>query len=290
MSWNFVERTIRYFDQASRCTPKALRYLTREMHQNQLTTVPIDVIFETIRGPIHNLQTIRNIFAIPDDNVFFIDLLGEEVLSADELRTRYHAYLTEQPPSTDDRTIAWCMVDVHSHACRALMHISRSSNQPGYTLHALFVAHTELQEGRTPHEILLLALVSFADIRNTELRIQCQPVLPLPTLLCSLLGFMRDKDLPGALVRLPIEEVTTSQDVFKTTCRQIYATMHTQWLALGGDRKTADMQNRAVCSSPCAENKILPNPPIGSPRSPADRPAKRPQVRGPDTTDGSIPV
>lgn len=132
MSSAFVQHALRYLEQASRCTHESLQRLTCNMRREQLDRLPMDAMFEPLRGPLHHVTTSRDIFVIPDDNVFFLDLLGEcEVLSAEELRSRYFEALL-CTPEDEVCHIVWLVLDVHSQACHALLHLTRRERGSAY--------------------------------------------------------------------------------------------------------------------------------------------------------------
>lgn len=168
--WFFVQNALRYLEVASQCTPEGLRRHCRESYDLNLRQLPLDSVFEPLRGPVQHIQLISwtthkkptgivreagDVFAIPDDNVFFLDILQGHVLSAAELRDRYFrdlwgtyvrsyptAPILVQPPNErqQDKVFAWMIVDAHSHECRALLHLSRSSQVPntGYITQLFF--------------------------------------------------------------------------------------------------------------------------------------------------------
>lgn len=269
MSWRFLDDAVRYLYRASRCTPEALRRLTGEERQRHLRSLPLDAVFEPLRGPLQHVRTARDVFAIPEDNLFFVDLLGEEVITAQELRARYYGLLTRPAASPTDRVLVWMVLDVYTHACRALLHLSRSGSQPrGYSVHALFVSQEELQQQcsnssaeevtTTRHvplqEALLLALAAFADTRGVELRLESGvPVLPVATFMCSVLGFMSDER--RLLVRPPMQDLIQSQQLLTAVCRQVARTMRTQSAALGGGRTGDCSQSTAAAMPPSAPSR-----------------------------------
>lgn len=115
----------------------------------------------------------------------------------------------------DLRHIVWLILDVHSQACHALLHATRGERGSAYnrdvrrtegprtTVHALFVAQEELLRWINPlHEVLLLSLIAFADMRDCEVRLVGTPTLPAVSFMCALLGFLRDDD-EGVLTRPP---------------------------------------------------------------------------------------
>ena len=131
MSRAFVQHSLQYLEHASRCTHESLHRLTCSMRREQLDRLPMDTMFEPLRGPLHHVSQSRDIFAIPDDGVFFLDLLGEEVLSAEELRSRYFETLL-CTPEDELCHIVWLVLDVHSQACHALLHLTRRERGSAY--------------------------------------------------------------------------------------------------------------------------------------------------------------
>lgn len=283
MSFKFNYTVAHYINNASQCTPEALKQLTTDMYRDQLRQLSIDEIFEALRSPIHNLHQNKDIFSISNNNVFFFDMLNEEVLSSEEVRQRYHNLLLQKGKNPEDRNIIWMILNAYSHNCHALMHLSRTSELPGYTVHSLFVSHVQIQDGRGCHEALLLTLMAFADIRAVELRVSCLPTVTLSALMLSMLGFMRNKEEKNLLVRMPIQELINSQQLFKVIHNQMFTSMHTLWSTLVDD-KTADcMQNTAVEMPPCDVNKKPTNPPHPVPLR------KHPRENDPETIDESNP-
>lgn len=269
MSWFFVDQSIRYLEEASRCTPEGLRRLTHESRHKHLQGMPMDSVFEPLRSPVQHISQPRDVFAIPDDNTFFVDLFGGPVLSADELRNRYFDVLVHKHDGggggNDEqqrRDLVWLVVDAHSHACRALMHLSRTAQSSStYRLHSVWLAQTELEGWATGtgtgmavplHELLLLSLMTFADCRGAEIRTDGVPDHPLTAFLCALLGFMTTE---GVLVRPPIESLIHSQQVLSAVCRQISTIMRTQRSTLVGERTADCSQSRAASRPPCAPHR-----------------------------------
>ena len=202
MSWAFVERALRYLDEASRCTPQALRRLSRTRRPEHLRGLRRDVLFEPLRGPLQGLAAPRDLFTVPDDNLFCVDLLGDAVLAVEELRRRYFDVLTAAAADGGGRAVVWLVVDAHAHDHRALLHFQHAAGG-GYALRALWVAQPELLRpggARRPalHETLLLALAAFADERGAELRWPLAGALCSTTMACAFArGPTRPAPVPG---------------------------------------------------------------------------------------------
>lgn len=258
MSAAFVEEALRYLDAATQCTPAALRRLTAARRQDHLRSLPADALFEPLRGPMQHVAHARDIFAIPDDTVWFVDLLGDEVLAAEELRARYHALLTVEGAAARG-VVAWLVLDAHSHACRALLHLGRdaAAGGGGYAVRALFLAQPELVRpaaGLWLHEALLLALAAFADARGVEVRAAAGAAQagPAAALCLALLGFM---DHDGELVRPPVQDLAQSQQILAAVRRQVERAMRTQTAALGDGRTAGGSQSTAAASAPRARSR-----------------------------------
>lgn len=194
MSACFVAQAVAYLGAASGCTPEALQRLMQGTREDVLASLfPLEACLEAYRTPVQGLPPRpQGLFAVPDDGQFHLDLVGGEVLSAMELRARYHAALR----SAGGRAVVWMVTNLYSHACHGLLHLERSGpmEPPGYRLRALFVADEELvrrdraRDRLCVHEILLLALATFADGKGRELRLPADAGLPLLRFCCALLG------------------------------------------------------------------------------------------------------
>lgn len=246
MSWETVTGVTNYLHVAARSTPEALRRLTNQTRVGHLQRLPFDTSFEPLRGPVQHLQEPHDVFSIPDDDVFFLDLLGAaEVLSARELRARYYGLLSAPSRTLTTTTtitttpLVWLVTNAYTHACRVLLHFSRSDGTAGYSLRACFVSHEELRDATTLHERLLLTLTALADVRDAELRVEGQlPALPLTQFLLSVLGFLHSGG-GAVLVRPPLAEMLRGGQVLAAVRRQIDRVMEHQRRVLVGDRPPA---------------------------------------------------
>ena len=240
MSWSFVCEATAYLARAATSTPEAVQRLTRQTRVDQLQRLPFHTSFEPMRGPVQHLEHERDVFSIPDDDVFYRDLLGGgEVLSARELRRRYLGVLVSPPPA-GTHPLVWFLTNASTHACRLLLHFTHDATAPpGYTLRALFVSQDELRAAHCLHETLLLSLVALADTKGAELRVERVPGTPVARFLLSLLGFLRTEEDDGrsasaaaALVRPPLAEMLRGGQTIAAVRRQIDRLLQAQREAL----------------------------------------------------------
>ena len=153
MSWWFLQQALGYVVEASRCTPESLRSLTNRMRMQVLSTLPAsracdtgrpasharrpESLLEMYRGPLHNPPTRERLFRIPDENLFYLDLVTGDVPSAGEARARYHECLLERLerqsvcknvfrsiprssllPEPAGQDVVWMVLDAPTHACQ----------------------------------------------------------------------------------------------------------------------------------------------------------------------------
>lgn len=229
MSWDLVQAVCAYLQANTQSTPEARYRLVRQMRTEHMQRLPFDASFEPFRGPMQNLNHPGDLFTIPNDNVFYLDLFGSEVITAFALRARYFEVLHAPIVETDTRPIVWMVTNAYSHACRLLLHFDRG---PRYVLRHLFLSQDELERTSMLHETLLLAFVAMADVRNVEVWCPHAPELPLARFLLSLLGFLRSGEEGEDLVRPPMEEVVCATDLLATTRNQIDRLMGAQATAL----------------------------------------------------------
>lgn len=277
MSWDFVESCRSYLDVAARSTPQRLRRLTVEMRDVCMQRLPLDTVFDPLRSPLQHTEGPEDLFTIPDDNVFFADLLHGAVLSAEELRERYHGHLVTDP--TTHRCVVWMLTEACSHACRALLHFERGTET--LVLRALFVAQPDLTSEDRLHETLLFSLATFADVRRLDVHVPGlpDPAAPLTSLLLSLLGFLRetaDADAgggggPGPLVRLPVEDMVLGGEVLGAVLRQVDRLMRRQCRALVAGRTADGCRSTAAASPPPAPSRSGAAPPGPGARRAAPR-------------------
>lgn len=218
-----------YLDTAMQSTPEARRGLIHRTRLECMNRLPFDTVLEQFRGPMQNLSQPHELFSILDDNIFFLDLLTAEVVTACELRQRYFASMTTTP-ATMDRTLLWLITSVCSREARVLLHFSRDDSATHYTIHHLFLCQEELEKATVIHESVLFAFVALADQRHKEIRVSHIPELPLACFLLSLLGFLRE-DGQG-LLRPPINEVVDRTTLLRTVRTQIDRLMHAQIASL----------------------------------------------------------
>ena len=288
MSWAFVETCQSYLDAATRSTPERLRRLTLEMRQLCMQRLPLDTVFEPVRAPLQHTEGPQDLFTIPDDNVFFVDLLNGAVLSAGELRALYYHQYLVSPAEGDDggedvaaavsgvwssgesggpgagRSVVWMLTEACSHACRALLHFQRG---PGaLVLRELFVAQPDLTSEDRLHETLLLSLATFADVRRVDVRVEegatAASPSPVADFMLSCLGFLRETGgREGApLVRLPMEEMVTGGEVLGAIQRQIDRLMHRQHRDLVAGRSADVPQSTAAATGRPARSRSAAGP------------------------------
>lgn len=226
MSWATVKAVVAYLDANTQSTPEARQRLVRQMRSDHVQQLPFDASLEPFRGPVQNLSQPAELFNILDDNVFYLDLLDGNVVTAYELRQRFFEVLTAPIGAEGRRPVVWLVNDSYAHSCRVLFHFDGGDH---YAIHNLFVSQEELERASTLHESLLLAFIALADARTAEVRVARTPEVPLVRFLFSLLGFLRDDTGGGGgLMRPPMEEVVNATDLLATVRSQIDRLMHAQ--------------------------------------------------------------
>lgn len=219
MSVKFLVDCCEYLQQASVAAPSTLPDMAGELRRAQLRRLPVNVLYEPLACPVHDITEDHDLFGVPDENRFYLDLLGpdkaQDVLCAEELRQRLWGLL--------DRANArlWLISDAYTNACRSALWVERS---PGtiYRLRALFLDQDALADG-TQAETLLLAVVGLADRRGAELRVSPTQT-PIVRLLYAAMGFMQEGD---DLVRPPISELVRGEETLGVVLKQI----DTHWSA-----------------------------------------------------------
>ena len=88
---------------------------------------PTGQLFGNVPGSVAERPEGQSIFWIPDDNLFFLDLVGGEVLSAVELRSRYYEALVE--PETD--IVVWALVNAFTLSCQGRWSLRGKHVAPG---------------------------------------------------------------------------------------------------------------------------------------------------------------
>lgn len=197
MSSNFLVDCCEYILQATSAAPSALPDMAGELRRAQLRRLPVNVLYEPLACPVRDIAEGDDLFGVPDENRFYVDLLGadgeQDVLCAEELRHQFWGLLQR----TDTRL--WLLSDAYTNACRSALWVERS---PGsvYRLRALFLDQDALTEG-TQAETLLLAAVGLADRRRAELRV-VPTQTPLVRLLYAAMGFMQERRRPKRIILL----------------------------------------------------------------------------------------
>lgn len=133
--------------------------------------------------------------------MFYLDLLGTNgVLTVEQLRDRYWAVLRTAPETP---SLVWTLLDLRSLTCRALLHLQRPTGERVVCITGLFVFSEECllpssscsasHNGGTllpVHEMLLMALASYADQRRLDIRINAGTLCQRNPLLCFLLSML----------------------------------------------------------------------------------------------------
>lgn len=86
-------------------TTQGLIRLSRQHHDTVLRDLPLDVVFEPLRAPMSHLTCENDLFCVPDDDAFYVDLLSATVMSAEEIRMHYVKLLG----NVQSGVIVWCM-------------------------------------------------------------------------------------------------------------------------------------------------------------------------------------
>lgn len=220
MSTRFLTDYCEYLVSATRAAPSSLPNLARELHHTQLRRLPVDALYEPLVGPLRGLVAADNLFTVPDEDSFFIDLVGpddaQDVLCARELRTHLGS-LVRRPANR-----LWLVTDAYTGACRSAMYVERQGSELAYRIRALFVCERDLVD-RTLFEVPMLALLGLADKRRAEVRV-APDATPLVRLCYAATGFLRHGD---DLVRPPMSEQVTSEETLRVVEKQLAG----QWAA-----------------------------------------------------------
>lgn len=241
MSSEFLIDGCEYITQATEAAPSTLPDMAGELRRAQLRRLPVNVLYEPLACPVQDFVDQDDLFSVPDENCFYIDLLGPEgfqdVLCAQELRDRTWKLVDQK------NVRLWMVNDAYSNACRSILCTERCPGGEAYVLRALFVADVNLVEPTDP-EALLLAMTGLADRRRAELR-----VTPTQTALVRLwyatMGFLR---LGKELVRPPLGEMVVGAETLSVVQHQVA----THWAA-----------HRAANLNPVADNIVI-TPPKGA--------------------------
>jgi hypothetical protein len=213
MSRVFFEEVLGYLAQSRKAAPATLLALASGLHSAQLHGLPVGIVFEPLRTPIHNIESAHQLFSVPEEDRFYTCLIsGGNVLCASALRERYYAAVVDSALPTG---LAWLLVDGYSGRLCALLHAER--NPGSLNLLALYVATDDLET--LLHERLLLLLVAFADTRGLEIESRV-PKDAVPMLLWALLGFMwhPQREL---LIRPAVREMVNSYELLSAVDQQI---------------------------------------------------------------------
>ena len=219
MSTRFLSDYCEYFEKSTNVAPTTLPGLASELHRTQLRILPVDTLYEPLACPVQGFSGPDDLFAVPNEDSFFVDLLGPEdaqdVLCARELRDRI-ADLVDRPSVR-----LWLVTDAYTHACRSALYMERCDPDNAYRVNALFVSERDLEEG-TVIEVLLLAALSLADKRLAELRVAYTST-PFVRFCYAVLGFLRvgEQDL----VRQPMADLVGSAE----TLRVVEGQLTGQW-------------------------------------------------------------
>lgn len=228
MSWTFLETVVNYLDEASQCTQELLPTLFDGLWTGELGALPHPLLLEMLRGPIQEVVEPQQLFAVRNRNALFVNVLGEDVWSVEELLLLLFKHLQQpqqQHAGSSRRPICWCVVDARTEECWATLVFHSTSGSSSYEICGLFVEREQLL--RPPpylHEILLVLLTAFADRRGAQIVLPVpKPLSGLMALTCACLLFMRDQDLPegSVLVRLPLSEVVYSHRLLMAAQRQV---------------------------------------------------------------------
>lgn len=220
MSARFLTDYCEYLERATRAAPSTLPDLARELHRAQLRLLPVDSLYEPLACPLHGMAGPEDLFPVPEENAFFIDLAGpreaQDVLCARELRARIWA-LVDRPAVR-----IWLVTDAYTGAGRGALLVERCPPDNAFRIRALFVGERDLVAG-VLFEVLLLAILGLADRRGAEVRVDPEAT-PLVRLCYAATGFLRHGD---GLVRPPMSTLAGSDETLRAVERQLTA----QWAA-----------------------------------------------------------
>jgi hypothetical protein len=217
MTSTYLRECGRYLERGAQAAPSTLALLTKEMRTEQLRRLPVDALYEPLASPVRDLTHRDHLFSVPDENRFYIDVLGpmdaQDVLCAGELRDEVWALLGRP------NTRVWSVNDAHTGACRSALCMERlpeDAAADGYRVRALFVSEAELEDAAY-FETLVLTVMSLADLRRTPLRVGPTQT-PLIRLLYAAAGFLQGAG--DELVRLPLAEIVSGDENLGVVLRQ----------------------------------------------------------------------
>ena len=236
MSLELLLDTIAFHREALKCTPDALARLCFQRWERHLMSLPLHWTFECLRCPLQNLHNMEDVLSIPDDNVFFIDVLRDQLIfSADELRRWCYDNLRMQPKClTPTRpALIWFVLNASNQACHGALVLHRTKT--GYALERLWVSQHQLLSKPLVSETLLRLVCLMADRRQRELQVLGPaPSLAVTAFTLGVLGFMEDQ---GHLTRLCMPYAMKSDSVSRAVIRQIVYLLHIH-PGIGRDSKT----------------------------------------------------
>lgn len=76
MSAAFVNKSLGYLAQSRQAAPVTLLALATALCKSELYNLPIGMVFEPLRTPVHNIQSVEELFTIPEEDRFYTCLIS----------------------------------------------------------------------------------------------------------------------------------------------------------------------------------------------------------------------
>lgn len=76
MSRCFIQTVMMYLSQSRKAAPASLLILASNQFSMELNRLPLGVVFEPMRTPIHNIHSVSELFAIPEEDRFYTCLVS----------------------------------------------------------------------------------------------------------------------------------------------------------------------------------------------------------------------
>lgn len=306
MSWQATTFAFEYIEQMRRSSLECCKVFTANAWRSSVMRLPLHYVLEQLKAPLKNIDKTGGIFRILQEDVFYMDMLGESVLAPAILHQTFTTLMQREPHSqnteADTHTFVWMVTHAHNSGCRALLHFTHRSTtgtRSTYEIKHLYLHDEELCHPANRvsstgiliqpiHEVLLQAICTFADRRQGDIHIRQNVGMLCPVMqyLLAINGFLSVGE--DHLMRPPWSEVVQSNEMLTAVDKQINCAIYTLRWKLMPACKTKDVEKSTVASteplalsrSESTKSDLLP---LHEPNLVADTPLELAGIAGKET-------
>ena len=76
MSAAFLSKSLGYLAQSRQAAPVTLLALATALYKGEVYNLPIGVVLEPLRTPVHNIHSVDELFTIPEEDRFYTCLIS----------------------------------------------------------------------------------------------------------------------------------------------------------------------------------------------------------------------